>query len=367
MAAKFFSDAGQYIRRWWMTPFFLSDFQRRTQEATDAINGRLSDLAAERASADAAIQATTQGIQAAIADLRQPRFFGAPPHVTVRSPNPSVYVLTAFEFNHKKRNIFIDGRFNSTRNYTFYFFDQEIDLDSFPLRFLREDWIFPIIAEAGRKHLAEWAFFLMEYHKKVLNYPFYVISSRFYEKNNRLPGSLDEHWDAMFSGLLRYGYGYLPSYDRDLSFIDMKAYYDAAESTLGTTVHGLDYITKRFGIDMQIDYSSVSDYWCNYIGFATREHFERYIEFYMPVFKEFFDEEFKLKKDYIEMGLVRDGLNFREYKPLTLLLELVSHLFFYKNQIPFFGLHYDGTYEVREWEQGLSRLSTIVAPSASVS
>ena len=226
------------------------------------------------------------------------------------------------------------------------------------MRSLKENWYLPEIALAGRQHLAEWSFFLTEYHKRILNYPFFVVSSRFYEKNNTLKASLDDYWDIMFKGLNEYGFGYLPSYDRSLSFIDMTTYYNNPIKTLGTTEKGLAYIKDRFGVDMQCNYNKVSDFWCNYIGFASRDHFEKYMDYYMPVFDEFFDSDFNLKANYRAMGLVREDISFRELKPPTLLLELISHLFFYVNKIPFFGLHYDGTYEVREWEAILKRLSS---------
>ena len=284
------------------------------------------------------------------------RFFGPPPHVTVRAPKPSIYVLTGFAFNHSSRQQYIDQRFCSPKNYTFYFFDKDLDLRAFPMPSLREDWIYPMVADAGRKHLAEWTFFLMEYHKKVLNYPFYAISSRFYEKNNRLRATLDDYWELVFRGLSEYGYGYLPSYDRVLSFINLHEYY--RDGSLGTTENGLKYICDRFEVDMANDYTKWSDYGCNYIGFATRKHLEAYIQFYLPMIEEFFDESFNLKRDYLALGLVRPDVNFRDYKPLTLLLELVSHLFFYKNEVPFFGLHYDGTYAVDERRTRFERLTS---------
>lgn len=282
-------------------------------------------------------------------------FFGEAPHRTIPFRHPTVYVLTGYQFNHLSRGIPIDLRFASAKDHVFYFFDQNtMPLARFPRPHLFEIHIAPEVADLGRRHIAEWSFFLMEYRKKVLNYPFYAISSRFYEKNARLDGSLDDYLPAAFAGLEQYGYGYLPSYDRDLSFIDVMGYFENNE--LGMTVAGLDYIGDKFNVDMRGANRFFSDFWCNYIGFATRKHFEAYMEFYLPILEEFFTETGEMKKDYMHSGLVRDDVNFRELKPLSLLLELSSHLFFVKNEIPFFGLHYDGTFEVREWERTFVRL-----------
>lgn len=236
----------------------------------------------------------------------------------------------------------------SSNQYNFYFFDEGVDLDSFPARYLKESEIFPVISDAGRRHLAEWSFFLTEYHNKILNYPFYTISSRFYEKNLRISGSLDDCWDRIFNGLDRFGYGYLPSYDRDFDFIDILDYFN--KGRLGMTTGGFEFINEQFGVDMRSDYRYVSDYWCNYIGFKSRAHFERYMDFYIPIFDKIFDNKFNIKWDYVAQGVVRSDVPFREFKPLTLILEQMSHLFFFKNKLPFYGLHYNADYEVREWE-----------------
>lgn len=277
-------------------------------------------------------------------------------------PRPTVYVLTAFRFNHIERNVLLDDRFQSDTNFVFYFFDQEIDLSDFPKPFLRECDIYPEIAAAGRAHLAEWSFLLAEYHKRVLDYPFYMISSRFYEKNKRMIGRLDDYWDWMFAGLSRYGYGYLPSYDRNLQFIDILDYIE--KGYLGSTNQGLAYLRECLGVDMLQDHRYVSDFWCNYIGFRDRAALERYIEFYLPLIANLFDPAWELCKDYLALGLVSPSVNFREYKPLSLLLEQASHMFFFKNKVPFYGLSYDGGYEVREWERAFERihpLSTTVS------
>lgn len=283
-----------------------------------------------------------------------PSFFAEKPYKTVPLRRPTVYVLTGYQFNHLSRNIPIDCRFEKAKDHVFYFFDRDTrPLAKFPRPHLFEMHVAPEVSDLGKRHIAEWSFFLMEYRKKVLNYPFYAISSRFYEKNERLAGSLEDYLPAAFAGLEKYGYGYLPSYDRDLSFIDVMGYFESNE--LGMTNAGLDYISDKFSVDLRGANRFMSDYWCNYIGFATRKHFEAYMEFYLPIFNEFFTENGEIKKNYLDLGLVRDDVNFRELKPMSLLLELTSHLFFVKKRIPFFGTHYDGTFEVKEWAQSFTR------------
>jgi hypothetical protein len=264
------------------------------------------------------------------------------------------YVLTALDFNHIKRPMNLDGRFFDCTNTEFYFFDSELDLNGFPRPALMEVAVHPKIASAGRLHLAEWSFLLAEYEKGFAKYPFFMTSSRFYEKNKRLRGSLGTYQARLFQFLKKYGYGYLPSYDRNLSFIDLEDYRRLGR--LGITDERYDLILKKFGVDMTNEGRWVSDYWCNYIGFGTREHLTRYIEFYLPVLHDFFDSDWSLVNDYREMNLVRLDVPFRNFKPLTLFLEQISHLFFYKNKYPFIGLHYEGFYEINEWRKSFEKL-----------
>jgi hypothetical protein len=266
----------------------------------------------------------------------------------VPPPAPAIWVLTALDFNHRQRGCPLDPRFFDGRPHPFFFFDEALDLAGFPAPAWREADIAPHLAEAGRKHLAEWTFLLAEYERPFLRYPFFAISSRFYEKNTRLRAPLSAHWDDLFGLLDRYGWGYLPSYDRDFGFIEMAEYKE--KGYLRTTDAGLDFVEAQFGVRMVDDYRYAADFFCNYIGFRGRAELERYVEFYLPMLRAVFTPDWQLKADYVALGLVGGEAPFRNYKPLTLLLEQVSHMFFYVNRIPFFGLHYDGYHEVREWE-----------------
>ena len=52
-----------------------------------------------------------------------------------------------------------------------------------------------------------------------------MISTQFYEKNTRLKFPIDELWNDAFRLLAEYGFGYLPSYNRDFGFINYEEYY----------------------------------------------------------------------------------------------------------------------------------------------
>lgn len=265
------------------------------------------------------------------------------------------YILTAAKFNHIDRPMKLDKRFFDNTNTSFYFFDKEINLYGFPRPAQTEFNVYPDIAEAGRYHFAEWSFLLAEYEKSFANYPFFMTSSRFYEKNLRLKGSLGDYQTVLFDLLDKYGYGYLPSYDRNLSFIDLEEY--RRQGYLGGTEQGLHFIQNLFGVDMTNEGRWISDYFCNYIGFKTRDNLKAYVEYYLPLFKLFFDDQWNLIYDYKNLEIVRPDMTFREFKPLSLLLEQISHLFFLKNKIPFLGMHYDGFYEVNEWRQEIIKIN----------
>ncbi len=264
------------------------------------------------------------------------------------------YILTALEFNHIQRPMRLDKRLFDETNTEFYFFDAGLDLAEFPRCYKTEQETYPLIADAGRKHLAEWSFLLAEYEKNFAEYPFFMTSSRFYEKNSRLRHPLGRYQSDLFKWLEIYGYGYLPSYDRNLSFVDMNEY--EINGWLGTDENTFSFINEVFGVNMKEEGRFVSDFWCNYIGFQSRKHLVAYVDFYLPLIRRFFDDQWNLIVDYREMAIVRSDVNFRQFKPLTLFLEKVSHLFFFKREVPFVGLHYDGFYEVREWRREFMKI-----------
>ncbi|WP_448216411.1 hypothetical protein [Endozoicomonas sp. 2B-B] len=251
----------------------------------------------------------------------------------------------------------IDTRFLDDKRTRFYFFDRR---ENVPIKYspisLFESEISEKWTTAGKRHIAEWSFILNEYENKFCEYPFYCISSRFFEKNQRLAIDLSDLLDIAFKGLREYGYGYLPSYDRDFAFIDIKEYIK--KGYLGSTESGFKFIEDIFCIDMFNEYCLVSDFWCNYVGFQSRKHLEDYVEFYLPIFNKIFDEYGEIKWDYLSENIVERDVNFRNFKPLSLLLEQVSHLFFYKNCLPFFGVSYGKTLVVNEFTSEAKILST---------
>lgn len=273
-----------------------------------------------------------------------------------RDGQPTAYILTAYRFNHLSRGVPIDPRLLARPDDTiFYFVEPEGAPAGFEAPALAEVDIFPEIGEAGKRHLAEWSFLLAEYYRPFARYPFYMVSSRFYEKNERLPGSLYDYSEEWFGRLREYGYGYWPSYNRQLGFEDLCEYFQIGR--LGMKQEGLELLERLYGVKFLSEYRWFSDFFCNYLGFQSRAHFEAYVEFYLPLIEMFFDRQWRVKEDYEKYVRRRDV--FRQEKPFTLLLELASHLFFYGRDIPFFGLHYDGVYAVDERRAKLTRLGDL--------
>ncbi len=329
------------------------------RELVTAVRCELQDFfAAERARQTADHHALLEGLEAVRSELtvraallREATVGRLPatPHAL-----PHTYVLTAFDFNHAQRKVPVDPRLlRDPKTHTFYFFDADGVPDGFDAPALAEADIRPDLADAGRNHLAEWTFFLAEYEKPFLTYPFVAVSSRFYEKNRRLAGSLDMYLPQFGEYLARYGYGYLPSYDRQFDFVDLRQYHQ--NRWLATRPEAYDLIDELYGVRIPDVYGHTADYWCNYIGFRSRADLVSYVEFYLPVIRKFFDDQYHPIAEYT--GTVVDRINaFRNEKPFTLLLELISHLYFYKNRIPYCGLHYDGFYEVSEHTRSFRRL-----------
>ena len=262
----------------------------------------------------------------------------------------TIYLITAYRHNHLERGIPIDPRFlGSPRNFVLYLVDREGAVNDVNRPLVAEMAINPGIQEAGARHFAEWSFLLSEYDRKFASYPFYMISTRFYEKNARLRPSLDDVWDDAFRLLAEYGFGYLPSYNRDFGFIDYEDYY--RKSLLAITLEAVDLINSIFSVDFMAECRLFSDFFCNYIGFNTRRQLEDYVEFYLPLIRHFFDRDNRDVRpvaDYTQrLSDVQRGA-FRAEKPFSLLLEFASHLYFHQTGRKFAGLSYDGFYEVDE-------------------
>jgi hypothetical protein len=261
------------------------------------------------------------------------------------------YAVTAYSGTHLRRNLPIDPRLSEGNERTlFYLVDQQPDPSwKLPGPVIAEKDFDPRIMEAGKKHLGEWSFLLNEYYTPFAKYPFYFLSSRFYEKNQRLSVSLNSIAELLFAGLDRYGWGYLPSYDRPPGYVDLLGY--SRGTPLGIRKSGADLVKSILGIDPVFEARWFSDFFCNYIGFRSRQELIQYVEFYLPLIRHFLDDDWNLIRDPYEY--VRPLAVYRNEKPLTFLIEMASHLFFTRNQIPFFGAHTEGLFEINEHAVGI--------------
>lgn len=278
---------------------------------------------------------------------------------------PTIYMITAYRHNHLDRDRPVDSRFlESDRNYQFYFVDAEGRPPGFAGEAIAEIEIDPSLQTPGRLQLAEWTFMVAEYRHSFATYPFFITSTRFYEKNERLIGTLDDYWDQLFQYLQEYGIGYLPSYNRDFGFEDLQDYFQ--KGYLATTLEGIDLVEKLYGVNM-LKHRFISDFFCNYIGFNSREDFEFYFEYFLPLLNFFFDEDFREKVDvswYVQKLSDIQQIGFRNEKPFSLIIEMISHLPMMTNSRKFFGLSYDGFYEVDEALCTGRLLSPVTRPSA---
>lgn len=271
--------------------------------------------------------------------------------------NPTIYVITYHEFNHGRPKNPLSRKFlESDKNYVFYLIDKKIPPDLQEKQVILEYDLDPILHSAGGKHLGEWSFLLAEEKHAFCQYPFFMISSRFYEKNRWLRADLNEEWEYLFSLFHEYGWGYLPSYDRPMRWIDLSwekrikkkswkhIFFPFTEKTFQLT-------KELFHVDIPKDYNFTADLFCNYIGFRTRDELLQYVHFYRPLFHYFFHSDYSLKTDL--SPYVRSTGSFRNEKPFTFLLEFLCHLFFFKQREKYFALHYDGYYVVDEAKKDL--------------
>jgi hypothetical protein len=282
----------------------------------------------------------------------------------------TIYVITHYAFNHAGKNrLPIDQRFiKSKKNFVYYLIDDHSPDCLKNHKTIYEKEVDAQLALAGKKHFAEWAFLLAEAKHGFCNYPFFMISSRFYQKNHWLKRDLDSEWENLFKYLNFYGYGYLPSYDRDLRWYSME--WEKKSKNKAWRYQFFPFteklfleIEKLYGINIDQEYSKVSDFFCNYIGFKDRTHLLNYVNFYQTLISHYFNEELKPKLDLAE--ITRRKGNYQNEKPFTFVLEWFSHLYFFKHSIPFFALHYDGYYEVNEHLSKFKKLEKIDMPYAT--
>lgn len=261
----------------------------------------------------------------------------------------NIYVITNFKSNHTSiRENFrpLDDRFlNSKRNYTFFVIDRELPPELKKKKCLIEADISKKYAKLGSRYLAEWSFLLSELENRFCDYPFFMVSSRFFEKNTWLDKELECYWDTIFQYLNNYNFGFLPSYDRPLSWIDFsKSIYEKNVSFSPFNDYTFQLVNKIFDVDMPNDFRFSPDLFCNYIGFKSRRDLEDYVAYFKPFFDEFFNANWNLKKSFSD--IVSYTGNYQNEKPLTFVLEMLTHLYFFQKRKKTFCVHYDGFYEI---------------------
>jgi hypothetical protein len=259
--------------------------------------------------------------------------------------NPTVYVVTYYRFNHQERDKPIDSRFlNSKNHFVYYLIDSETPEPLVGKETLFEDRIDAQVKEASRYYFAEWGVFLNEERHSVLQYPFFMISSRFYEKNTTLRTTLDLEWDSMFSYFDSYQWGFLPSYEKPAVWVD--AHTASIFMDMYITPKGNDLVKQLYGVDIcdHASYRYIGDFFCHYIGFRDRAALLEFIDFARPLINLLFDEDLKPKCDISEY--VRSTGAYRNEKPFTFMLEALSQLFFFVKRKRYFGMKYDGYFDV---------------------
>lgn len=276
----------------------------------------------------------------------------------------SIYVITHYAFNHGRDNPQaqpLDERFlTSSHNFIYYLIDEEVPPCLREKRVVREKDLDPLLCQVGKDHLGEWSFLLQEEKLSFCEYPFFMVSSRFYQKNTWLKQDLSSEWERLFCLFNTYRYGYLPCYDRPLRWLNLKwekklrnkewrhLFFPWKEETFSL-------IASLFGIQIPEKYSAASDLQCNYIGFKDRKALLDYIAYYRPLIEFFFDPNYALRCSLDPY--VRKTGSFRNEKPMALLLEFLAHLSFFKSGEKIFALHYDGYYEVDESKRQFRKLS----------
>jgi len=295
---------------------------------------------------------------------------GIPLTQALKTSDPAIYVITYHEFNHGSlrpgKNVPLDSRFlENDNNYIYYLIDKKVPQVLSNKKTILEYEMDANIHVAGSKFFGEWSFLLNEEKNAFCQYPFFMISSRFYEKNAWLRTNLNTEWDKLFHYLKEYGYGYLPSYDRPLRWINLEWEKDmnrkAWEYKFFPFTRATYQVTKEvFGISIPQDYRFTADLFCNYIGFQSRDELKAYVQFYRPLLDYFFDSSLSLKRDLAPY--VRTTNAFRNEKSFTFFLEFLSHLFFFQNKKKFFALHYDGYYSIDESRKKIKRLEKFAIP-----
>jgi hypothetical protein len=289
--------------------------------------------------------------------------------------NRTIYVITNLEANHNPlnsqphRRLPVDERLitvpgpspgPSLGRYIFYITDKDPIQEHQLRETIIESHLDPVLHKVGKDHLAEWSFLLAEEKHAFCAYPFFMISSRFYMKNDWLKTDLNEEWDRLFSNFEEYSHGFLPSYSRPMRWVNFLNLINNPKVFFPFTEKFSQLITDLYQTKIPEEYSTFPDLGCHYLGFRDRQALLDYVEFYKPILNEFFDADFNMKKEITDY--VKNTGQFPNEKPLTFLFETLSHLYFYKNRLKFFCLHYNGYYEVDFVQKAMNRLYSFKLP-----
>jgi hypothetical protein len=278
----------------------------------------------------------------------------------------TIYVVTHHRFNHQERNKPIDPRFiKSSRRYVYYLIDAEAPPELSNKDILFEDKIDPLIKEASRLYFAEWGLLLNEERYSMLHYPFFMISSRFYEKNRTLRTTLDLEWDNLFSCFQSYRWGFLPSYEKPNVWVD--AHTAEIKMDLYIAPKGNELIREIYGVDIcnHSSYRYIGDFFCHYIGFRDRSALLEFVDFAKPLINYFFDKHFQPIRDLSEY--VRFTGGYRNEKPFTFMLEALSQLFFLVKKHRYFGMKYDGYFDIDPSSRTALRIKSLETGSSMMS
>jgi hypothetical protein len=277
----------------------------------------------------------------------------------------TIYVIANLQGNHHPNNLDahrrlpVDERLTeSKQRYVFYLTDPEPHL-TFPNQLLEKE-IDPLLHKAGKDHLAEWSFLLAEEKHAFCSYPFFMISSRFYAKNDWLLRDLNREWDLLFSQFSKYSHGFLPSYSRFLHWVKFSNLMKNPLLFCPFTDRFFQLVKELYQISIPQDYKAFPDLGCHYLGFRDREALLEYVNFYKPFIHYFFDENFSEKRSISDY--VKKSGHFPNEKPITFGFEVLSHLFFFQKQRPFFCLHYDGYYEIDFSKYKFNRIISFKIP-----
>ncbi|MBS3905161.1 MAG: hypothetical protein KGZ39_07535 [Simkania sp.] len=284
--------------------------------------------------------------------------------------NPTVYVITYYAFNHGPlrpgREQLLDERFlKGSGNYVYYLIDKEVPLVLKERPTILEYDLDPVLHKAGGKFFGEWSFLLAEEKYSFCKYPLFMTSSRFYEKNHWLYRDLNAEWNTLFSCFQKFGWGYLPSYDRPLRWINLEWENHIKNEVwkykfFPFTEKLYELIENVFGVNIPGDYGFTADLFCNYIGFRSRQELLDYVSLYRPLLDFFFDDSYELKRDLAPY--IRYTGAFRNEKSFTFILELLSHLFFFQKKKKYFALHYDGYYLINENSKRIENIERFALP-----